>query len=260
LWLGWAVLKKRIIPVQLLLDGRLVKTRQFGAYRDVGDPVASSRVYNAQNADELIFLNINRSARGIEPLLTLLERVSAVTFMPLSLGGGITSYDSAASLIRSGADKVVINSAAYTDPELTTRIADAFGSQAVIVSIDARHDSSSGDYTLYSDCGRKAEAVTLDAHLERVVVAGAGEIFINSIDRDGMMNGYDIPLLKKVARAVPIPVIGCGGAGHYNHLKDAFLESRVSALACGSLFNFTDSNPIRAKAFLTNYGIAFKVV
>jgi len=103
------VLKKRIIPVQLLLDGRLVKTKQFGAYRDVGDPVASSRVYNAQNADELVFLNINRSARGIDPLLTLLERVSEVTFMPLSLGGGVTSYDSAARLIRSGADKVVLN-------------------------------------------------------------------------------------------------------------------------------------------------------
>lgn len=254
------MLKKRIIPVQLLLDGRLVKTRQFGAYRDVGDPVASSRVYNAQNADELVFLNINRSARDIEPLLTLLERVSAVTFMPLSLGGGITSYDHAARLIRSGADKVVLNSAAYSDPELITRIADAFGSQAVIVSMDARLDSSSGDYTLYSDCGRKAEAVTLDRHLEGVVAAGAGEIFINSIDRDGMMSGYDIPLLKKVSSAVPIPVIGCGGAGHYNHLKDAFLETRVSALACGSLFNFTDSNPIRAKAFLTNYGIPFKVV
>ena len=254
------MLKKRIIPVQLLLDGRLVKTRQFGTYRDVGDPVASSRVYNAQNADELVFLNINRSARDIEPLVTLLERVSEVTFMPLSLGGGITSYDSAARLIRTGADKVVLNSAVYHDPELITSIADAFGSQAVIVSIDARLDVSSGDYTLYSDCGRKAEPVTLDAHLERVVAAGAGEIFINSIDRDGMMNGYDIPLLKKVASAVPIPVIGCGGAGHYNHLKDAFLETRVSALACGSLFNFTDSNPIRAKAFLTNYGIPFKVV
>ena len=254
------MLKKRIIPVQLLLDGRLVKTKQFGAYRDVGDPVASSRVYNAQNADELVFLNINRSARGIDPLLTLLERVSEVTFMPLSLGGGVTSYDSAARLIRSGADKVVLNSAAYSDPQLITKIADAFGSQAVIVSIDARLDSTSGEYTVYSDCGRKAEAVTLDAHLEKVVAAGAGEIFINSIDRDGMMNGYDIPLLKKVASAVPIPVIGCGGAGHYNHLKDAFLETRVSALACGSLFNFTDSNPIRAKAFLTNYGIPFKVV
>jgi cyclase len=260
LWLGWAVLKKRIIPVQLLLDGRLVKTKQFGAYRDVGDPVASSRVYNAQNADELVFLNINRSTRDIEPLLTLLDRVSEVTFMPLSLGGGITSYDSAASLIRSGADKVVLNSAPYRDPELITKIAESFGSQAVIVGLDARRDATSGEYTLYSDCGRRAEAVSLEAHLERVIAAGAGEILVNSIDRDGMMNGYDISLLNRVVSAVQVPVIGCGGAGHYNHLKEAFLESRVSALACGSLFNFTDSNPIRAKAFLTNYGIPFKIV
>ncbi|HLE56290.1 MAG TPA: imidazole glycerol phosphate synthase cyclase subunit [Rhodothermia bacterium] len=254
------MLKKRIIPVQLLLEGRLVKTRQFGAYRDVGDPVASSRVYNAQNADELVFLNINRSARDVEPLLVLLDRVSEVSFMPLSLGGGITSFESAARLIRSGADKVVLNSAAYRDRQLITTIADSFGSQAVIVGIDVRADEAEGDYTLYSDCGRAAEDVSLEAHLERVIAAGAGEILINSIDRDGMMSGYDIPLLKRVAAAVSVPVIGCGGAGHYNHLKDAFLESRVSALACGSLFNFTDSNPIRAKAFLTNYGIPFKVV
>jgi imidazole glycerol-phosphate synthase subunit HisF len=258
--MGWAVLKKRIIPVQLLLDGRLVKTRQFGAYRDVGDPVASSRVYNAQNADELVFLNINRSARDVEPLLKLLDRVSEVSFMPLSVGGGITSFESAARLIRSGADKVVLNSAAYRDLGLITRIADSFGSQAVIVALDARLDAASGEFTLYSDCGRAAEGISLEAHLERVIAAGAGEILVNSIDRDGMMGGYDIPLLKAVVAAVQVPVIGCGGAGNYNHLKDAFLESRVSALACGSLFNFTDSNPIRAKAFLTNYGIPFKTV
>ena len=254
------MLKKRIIPVQLLLDGRLVKTRQFGAYRDVGDPVASSRVYNAQNADELVFLNINRSARDIEPLLKLLDRVSAVSFMPLSLGGGISSFESAARLIRSGADKVVVNSAIYRDYPLISKIADSFGSQAVIVGIDARLDAVSGEYTLYSDCGRAAEHVSLDDHIAQAVAAGAGEILANSIDRDGMMSGYDISLLKRVVEAVPVPVIGCGGAGNYNHLKDAFLESRVSALACGSLFNFTDSNPIRAKAFLTNYGLHFKTV
>lgn len=258
--MGWAVLKKRIIPVQLLLNGRLVKTKQFGTHRDVGDPVSSSRVYNAQNADELLFLNINRFARDVEPLLVLLDRVSAVTFMPLSLGGGITSFAAAARLIRSGADKVVVNSAVYRDYELITRIADSFGSQAVVVAMDAQLDPIGGGYILYSDCGRVAERVGLDHHLGRVTAAGAGEIMMNSIDRDGMMGGYDIPLLKRVAAAVRVPVIGCGGAGNYNHLKDAFLESRVSALACGSLFNFTDSNPIRAKAFLTNYGIPFKTV
>lgn len=258
--LGWELLKKRIIPVQLLLGDRLVKTRQFGSHRDVGDPVASSKVYNAQNADELVLLNINRGSRDVGPLLSVLERVSAVSFMPLSLGGGITTFDAARGLIRSGADKVVLNSAVYRDPLLISRVADSFGSQAVIVGVDVRRDDGSGGYALYSNCGRVAEGVGLGEHLERVTAAGAGEILINSIDRDGMMTGYDIPLLRQVSEAVGVPVIGCGGAGHYNHLKDAFLETGVSALACGSLFNFTDSNPIRAKSFLTNYGLAFKSV
>jgi imidazole glycerol-phosphate synthase subunit HisF len=253
------LLKKRIIPIQLPIEGRLVKTVRFDAYRDVGDPVASSKVYNAQNADELVFLNISRTERSIEPMLRLLERVSEEVFMPLSLGGGIASAADAARLIRSGADKVVVNSAVYRDYDLVRAIADLFGAQAVVVSVDARHEGD-GDYALYSDCGRRREEVSLEAHVERVVEHGAGEILVNSIDRDGTMEGYDLELLRRVAARSSVPVIGCGGAGHYNHLKEGFLEGGVSALACGSLFNFGDNNPIRAKAFLTNYGIPFKVV
>ena len=130
------MLKKRIIPIQLLINGRLVKTVQFGSYRDVGDPVASSRVYNAQNADELVFLNIDRTTRGIGPMVELLERVSEVCFMPLSLGGGIRSVADAGRLIQHGADKVVVNSAIYRDYGVLRRIADEFGSQAVIASVD----------------------------------------------------------------------------------------------------------------------------
>lgn len=237
-----------------------MKTRQFGSHRDVGDPVASSKVYNAQNADELVFLNINRTGRDIEPLLSVLDRVSAVSFMPLSLGGGIATFEAARRLIRSGADKIVLNSAVYRDPDLISRVADSFGSQAVIVGMDVKYNDVSSGYVLYSDCGRVAESTGLGEHLERVTEAGAGEILINSIDRDGTMTGYDIPLLRSVSNSVKVPVIGCGGAGNYNHLKEAFIETGVSALACGSLFNFTDSNPIRAKAFLTNYGLAFKSV
>lgn len=258
--MGRAVLKKRIIPVQLLVAGRLVKTVKFGAWRDVGDPVASSRVYNAQNADELVFLNIDRDARSVEPMLALLERVSEVCFMPLALGGGIRTFDDAARLIRHGADKIVVNSAVYGDYGLVTAIADEFGAQAVVVGVDVRWDDALGEYVPHADCGRRREAVALEAHVERATAAGAGEILINSIDRDGTMDGYDVPLLKQVAAMSRVPVIGCGGAGHYNHLKEAFLESGVSALACGSLFNFGDNNPIRAKAFLSNYGIPFKVI
>ncbi|HEV2145979.1 MAG TPA: imidazole glycerol phosphate synthase cyclase subunit [Longimicrobiaceae bacterium] len=254
------MLKRRIIPIQLLVGGRLVKTVRFGAYRDVGDPVASSKVYNAQNADELVFLNIDREDRSVAPMLRLLERVSEEVFMPLALGGGIRSVDDASRLIRAGADKVVVNSAVYRDPDVLRGIADRFGAQAVVVGIDVRRNAESGRYVPYSDCGRRREEVGLDEHVERVVEHGAGEILVNSIDRDGTMEGYDLELIRRVVERSPAPVIGCGGAGHYNHLKEGFLEAGASALACGSLFNFGDNNPIRAKAFLTNYGIPFKVV
>lgn len=254
------MLKKRIIPIQLLIAGRLVKTVRFGSYRDVGDPVASSRVYNAQYADELVFLNIDREVRTVEPMLALLERVSEVCFMPLALGGGIRAPEDAARLIRHGADKVVLNSAVYEDYGLVRAIAGEFGAQAVIVSVDVRWDEALREYVPHSDCGRRREAVGLAAHVRRAIEHGAGEILVNSIDRDGTMEGYDLALLRQVVDASSAPVIGCGGAGHYNHLKAAFLETGASALACGSLFNFGDSNPMRAKAFLSNYGIPFKVI
>ncbi len=256
------MLKKRIIPIQLLSEGRLVKTKQFGPARDVGDPVASSKVYSAQQADELVFLNINRDSRSIAPMVELLERVSEVVFMPLALGGGITSFEDAETLLRHGADKVVLDSVVYRDPALITRVADRFGSQAVVVCVDVRRDGDEpdGEPRLYSDCGRRLEDVALDAHIAAIIAAGAGEILLQSIDRDGTMTGYDVPLLARVSATSPIPVIGAGGAGTYEHMCDAFTGSAVSALACGSLFNFGDNNPIRAKAFLSNYGLRFKVV
>jgi cyclase len=254
------MLKRRIIPIQLLVGGRLVKTKQFGPHRDVGDPVASSRVYSAQNADELVFLNIDREQRSLEPLLPLLERVSEVCFMPLSLGGGIRSAADAEMLIRHGADKVVVNSIVYREPEIIETIAGKFGSQAVVVSIDAHWDEIEQRYALFSDCGRRAEEVSLDEHVEAACARGAGEILINSIDRDGTMTGYDVRLIHRVVDASSVPVIACGGAGTYEHMREAFLGTRVQALACGSLFNFGDNNPIRAKAFLTHYDIPVKVM
>jgi imidazole glycerol-phosphate synthase subunit HisF len=253
------MLKKRIIPVQLLLGERLVKTTGFNHWRDVGDPVASSRVYNSQYADELIFLNISRDSRSIAPLLQVIEKVSSVCFMPLSLGGGVNSLADATALIKQGADKVILNSAVYRDYSLISRIADTFGSQAAIVSIDVKR-MDSGNFSLFSHCGRVEEKMGLPEHIEKVVAAGAGEIFVNSINNDGAMQGYDIALIREVVDLAKIPVIGCGGAGNFSHMKEAFLSSGASALACGSLFNFGDNNPIRAKAFLTNHGLPFKKV
>lgn len=254
------MLKKRIIPVQLLINNRLVKTIQFNNYRDVGNPVTSSKIYTDSDADELIFLNINRDSRSIESLLNLIEKVSEVCFMPLSLGGGIKTSDDAELLIKNGADKIVINSACYRDKPIISKIAEKFGTQAVVVSIDVKLDESNGNYQLYSDCGKQQETISLEQHIREVIEYGAGEIFINSIDRDGTMTGYDIILGKMVVEYSSVPVILCGGAGNFEHMKEAFCETGVSALACGSLFNFGDNNPIRAKAFLTNYDLPFKII
>lgn len=253
------MIKKRIIPVQLLINNRLVKTVKFDSYRDVGNPVSSSKVYCNQDTDELVFLNINREKREVDELIPLIKQVSAVVFMPLAVGGGINCIEDVDKLIRNGADKIIINSICYKKPELITEIAQKYGRQAVVVSIDVRLNPKTEEYELYSDCGRKLEPISLKDHVEKVTKLGAGEIFINSIDRDGMMNGYDIPLIQDVMEATSIPVIACGGSGTIEQLKDAFVETDVSALGCGSIFNFGDNNPIRAKAFLTNYDLKFKI-
>ena len=252
------MLKRRIIPIQLLINGRLVKTRRFADWRDVGDPVKSSSVYNSQCADELIFLNIERDRTSTQPLAELMQKVSRECFMPLSVGGGIHNFEDAAHLIRNGADKVIINSAAYRNLELISRIADRFGTQAVVVAIDAKRDGKG--YSVVSDNASQFEPIHFDEHIRACEASGAGEFLIQSVDRDGTMEGFDLPLLSLACAEAKVPVIGCGGSGQYNHLKEAFLKTDVSALACGSLFNFSDSNPLRAKSFLSNYGLKFKVV
>ena len=228
------MLKKRIIPIQLLIDDRLVKTVRFGQWRDVGDPVKSSSVYNSQYADELIFLNVARGNRTVADLAKIIADVSKVCFMPMAMGGGIASAADAAFLILNGADKVVINSAAYSRPEIITETVRTFGSQAVIVCIDAAWDVDLKTYRLYSNCGQRPVGVSLSDHVKRVTDAGAGEIMIQSIDRDGTMTGYDVELITRTMRETSVPVIGAGGSGNYEHLKDAFLKTDVSAVACGS--------------------------
>lgn len=252
------MLKKRIIPLMLLLDERLVKTTQFDSWRDVGDPVKSASVYNSQYTDELVLLNIAREQRTIEQLAELIPEIAKVSFMPLSVGGGINSLADAAYLINQGADKVIINSAAYHSPALISEIANQFGRQAVIISLDVK--TQNDHFVLYSHCGQQEESVSLEQHIESCQQAGAGEFMIQSIDHDGMMAGFNIPLFAQVMALSKVPVIGCSGSGHYQHLKQAFVETGVSGLGCGSLFNFSDSNPIRAKSYLSNYDLPFKQV
>jgi len=251
------MLKKRVIPIQLLKNGRLVKGKAFTDYRDVGDPVASSGVYNSQLADELIFLNTD-SKLGVEPLLDIIDEVANVVFMPISFGGGIREFDDAAALIKHGADKVVLNSVCYQKPELISDIANHFGNQAVVVCVDYR--IIDGQVKLYSHNGDKQEMVSLEQHIAEIESRGAGEIMLQSIDRDGCMQGFDLELIKQVSDKCHVPVIIAGGSGNYEQLKEAFFAADISAVACGSLFNFSDSNPMRAIAFLRNYDLPFKKV
>lgn len=200
-------------------------------------------------------LNIARDARDIDALVAWVEKIAEVCFVPFTVGGGIRSVDDAARLIRAGADKVAINTAAYTNPGLLGEIAQRYGRQAVVASIDVLREAQG--WQLRSDCGRTQEPRALLDWVREVVEQGAGEILLNSIDRDGRMSGYDVELLRVVVQAVDVPVIACGGAGSFVHLREGF-EAGVEAVACGSLFNFGDNNPLRAKAFLKNHGIPLK--
>ena len=249
------MLKRRIIPIELLDGRRLIKTVGFSAPRDVGDPVKSSQVYSDQDADELVLLNISREHRDVTALVEVVARIARECFVPFTVGGGIRSLEDAARLFAAGADKVLVNTAAYAQPGLITDIGDRYGQQAVVVGIDARPEAKG--FAVFSDCGRRQESVSLSAHITKVVAAGAGEIMIQSIDRDGTMAGYDLGLLQAVISLSPVPVIVAGGAGDFMHLKQAF-DAGADAAACGSLFNFGDNNPLRAKAFLKNYSIPLK--
>ncbi len=246
------MLAKRVIPVQLLSAGRLVKTRGFANPRDVGSPVSSSRVYYANGADELIFLSIDGGL--IDQLVTVLGEVSKVLFVPLAAGGGVASESDAWRLVQAGADKVVVNSAAYGRDHVIENIARRIGCQSVCVAIDVRAEVG-GRYVLYSHRGTRREGVSLADHVRRCVDSGVGEILVQSIDRDGTMAGYDLGLTEAVRCAAPtVPIVALGGAGNYQHLADAFALG-IDGCAAGSLFNFTDSNPMRAKAYLRNRGI-----
>jgi len=185
----------------------------------------------------------------------VVERIAQECFVPLTVGGGIRCLDDAAQLFAAGADKILLNSITYVEPGLIAEIGARYGQQAVVVGVDARTEEYG--FVLYSDCGRKREAASLPQHLEAVIAAGAAEIIVQSMDKDGTMSGYDLTLIQSVIAISPVPVIAAGGAGDFIHLKQAF-DVGADAAACGSLFNFGDNNPLRAKAFLKNYSIPLK--
>jgi len=252
------MLKKRIIPLLNFIDNKLFKSIKFNKLINVGDPIRAAKIYNDSDADEIILLNINRYKRNVKETSYLLDKLSKNCFMPISVGGGIKNFNDAKSLFDAGADKVIINSLSYKDHSLIKTISKKYGSQSIILSIDVRFQNNT--YKLFSNCGSKLETVTLREHIIKMENNMIGEILINSIDRDGTMEGFDNKLLKLTSSITSKPIIACGGAGNFNHLKNAFVNNRISAVACGSLFNFGDNNPIRVKNYLSNYNLDFKLI
>lgn len=238
----------RVIPCLLLRDRGLVKTVKFKTDVYVGDPVNAVRIFNDKEVDELILLDIDATREGRGPDFEVIAEIAGECFMPVAYGDGITSFADVQRVIRSGIEKVVINSAAYGNLNVIRESSATYGAQAVVGAVDVRKPLLGG-YKLYSRSGLDEQKVKLTAHVEALVEAGAGEIFVNSIDRDGVMGGYDIDLIRQVCAATNTPVIASGGAGTVPHLVEAVEKGGASAVAAGSMFVFHE----RHKAVLINY-------
>ncbi len=238
----------RVIPCLLLRDRGLVKTVKFKSDVYVGDPVNAVRIFNDKEVDELILLDIDATREGRGPDFEVIAEIAGECFMPVAYGGGINSFSDVQRVIRSGIEKVVINSAAYGNLDVVRESSATYGAQAVVGAIDVRKPLLGG-YKLYSRSGMDEQKVKLTAHVEALVGAGAGEIFVNSIDRDGVMGGYDVDLIRQVCAATNTPVIASGGAGTVPHLIEAVEKGGASAVAAGSMFVFHG----RHKAVLINY-------
>ena len=213
---------RRVVVCLDVDKGRVVKGVRFEGLRDVGDPVALAARYEAEGADEIVFLDVSASAEGRETMLDVVRRTAEVLFVPLTVGGGVRSVDDVGRVLRAGADKVAINSAAITDPDLLTRASACYGAQCIVLSIDAKRDAATADlpsgYRVYSHGGRRATALCAVEWAVRGVELGAGEVLLTSIDRDGSRDGYEVPLTRAVVEAVRVPVVASGGAGAPHHV------------------------------------------
>jgi len=226
-----------VIPALLLSDGGLVKTRQFNDPVYVGDPINATRIFNEKEVDELVVLDIDAAVHGASPRFELIAEIAGEAFMPLAYGGGVRSVDDAKRLIRSGIEKVVVNSAAYDRSSVIEDSVQLFGSQAIVGAVDVKR-SFLGRYNLVCRSGKKAMSVSLEAHLESLVKRGVGEIIVTSVDREGTMDGFDLELVRRVASYVPVPVVAHGGAGSVAHLAEAVRDGGASAVCAGSMFVF----------------------
>ena len=251
------MLKIRVIPCLDVKDGRVVKGVNFVALRDAGDPVEQARAYDAAGADELMFLDITASQEGRGAILDVVARTADVCFMPLSVGGGIRSVEDARALLLAGADKISVNTAAVEDPDLVSRCADAFGSQAVVAAVDAR-SVPGGGWRVFTYGGRRDTGLDAADWAAEVVRRGAGEILLTSMDRDGVRSGYDLGLLRAVTNAVKVPVIASGGAGEARHMVEAVTEGGADAVLAASIFHFGDVSIGEVKAAMAEAGVAVR--
>ena len=253
------MLKVRVIPCLDVKDGRVVKGVQFVALRDAGDPVEQARAYDAAGADELMFLDITASHEGRGAILDVIARTAEVCFMPVSVGGGVRTVENARALLRAGADKVSVNTAAVEDPALIAAMADAFGSQAVVCAIDARAREGGSGWEVFTYGGRKAAGLDVVDYAAQAVARGAGEILLTSMDRDGAKIGYDLALLRAVSGAVSVPVIASGGAGSAQHLVDAVKEGGADAVLAASIFHFGEIGVGEAKQAMAQAGVPVRL-
>ena len=252
------MLKARIIPCLDVKDGRVVKGVNFVSLVDAGDPVEQARLYDSQGADELCFLDITASHENRQTLYDVVQRTAEQCFMPLTVGGGVRTVEDVRTLLAAGADKVAINTAAVRRPEFVAEAANRFGSQCIVVAIDAKHSTthaSTGGHEIFTHGGRRATGLDPVAWAERVVAAGAGEILLTSMDRDGTRAGYDIGLTRSVADAVVVPVIASGGVGELAHLVAGIRDGHATAVLAASIFHFGEHSIGEAKAYLKAAGV-----
>ena len=250
-------LSKRIIPCLDVDKGRVVKGVQFVDIRDAGDPVEVARRYNEQGADEITFLDITASHEGRDTTLHIVERMAGEVFIPLTVGGGVRELQDIRNLLNAGADKVAINSAAIFNPEFVGEAAQRFGSQCIVVAIDAKQISFGENpcWEIFTHGGRKSTGIDAIEWARKVTELGAGEILLTSMDRDGTKNGFDLALTSKVSDEVNVPVIASGGVGTLQHLADGIIKGKADAVLAASIFHFGEHSVPEAKKFMAEQGI-----
>ncbi|MCK9620917.1 MAG: imidazole glycerol phosphate synthase subunit HisF [Methylobacter sp.] len=255
-------LAKRIIPCLDVDNGRVVKGVKFVDIRDAGDPVEIARRYDREGADEITFLDITATHDNRDTIVHVVEQVAGEVFIPLTVGGGIRTLEDIRRMLNAGADKVGINSAAVANPEFVRDAAERFGSQCIVVAIDAKKVSQPGEanrWEIFTHGGRKPTGIDAIAWAKKMVGYGAGEILLTSMDRDGTREGFDLPLTRAISEAVTVPVIASGGVGNLDHLADGILEGKADAVLAASIFHFAEYTIEQAKQRMASRGIEVRL-